>query len=158
MTLYDHTLTTIDGQPQALKDYAGKVLLVVNVASACGFTPQYAGLEALHAELADKGLVVMGLPCNDFGAQEPGSETEIKRFCETRFGVKFPMFSKVTVKGDAKHPLYAWLTTAATPAGEVQWNFEKFLIGRDGQILGRFSSRVAPESQALRTAILAALG
>ena len=132
-------------------------MLVVNVASACGFTPQYEGLEKLHAELAAKGLVVAGFPSNDFGAQEPGSDAEIKSFCATRFGVTFPMFTKIPVKGAAKHEVYAFLTTTASPPGEVKWNFEKFFVGKDGRVVGRFASNVDPASPELRAAIDAAL-
>ena len=155
-TFHDFEAKTIDGEKQALRAFDGKVVLVVNVASACGFTPQYAGLEALHRELGARGLVVAGFPSNDFGAQEPGAEDEIKAFCETKYGVTFPMFSKVPVKGASKHPLYAFLTGEA-PAGEVKWNFEKFLIGKDGRVAGRFSSKVEPGSPELRAAIEAAL-
>lgn len=158
MTFFDHTLKDIGGHDKALGDYAGKVVLAVNVASACGATPQYAGLEKLYEEFKDKGLVVMGFPSNDFGAQEPGTEAEIQAFCTTRFDVKFPMFSKLKVKGEGKHPLYGFLTQHAAPTGEVQWNFEKFLIGRDGRVIGRFGTRVTPEAPELRDAITAALG
>jgi glutathione peroxidase len=157
-TLHDFTMNTIDGNPKSLNDYSGKVVLVVNVASKCGLTPQYKGLEALHRELAPRGLVVAGFPANDFGAQEPGTEAEIQTFCSSRYDVTFPMFSKITVKGDGKHALYSWLTEHATPTGEVSWNFEKFLIGRDGKILARFSPRVEPGAPELREAIAKALG
>jgi glutathione peroxidase len=156
-TLHDFSATTISGKAQALSDFGGKAVLVVNVASACGYTPQYAGLEALHRELGARGFEVLGFPCNDFGAQEPGTEADIQSFCTTRFGVTFPLFSKITVKGNGKDPLYAWLTTASSPPGEVRWNFEKFLIGKDGALLGRFGSGVAPESAELRAAIDRAL-
>jgi glutathione peroxidase len=123
------------------------VVLVVNVASACGYTPQYAGLQRLYAEAAGDGLVVLGVPANEFGAQEPGSNAEIAAFCEARYGVTFPMAGKVVVKGDGQHPLYAWLTAAATPPGDLRWNFEKFLVGRDGTVVGvsrRASRRSRP--------------
>ena len=154
---FDFTMKTLRGAEHNLKDLEGKVTLVVNVASACGYTPQYKGLEKLHEELSAKGLVVAGFPSNDFGAQEPGSDTEIEQFCTTQYGVKFPMFSKIPVKGAAKHPLYEWLTSSSTPPGEVRWNFEKFLVGKSGQILGRYPSSVAPESPELRAAIEKAL-
>lgn len=156
-TLYDFTLKGIEGAEHPLSDLKGKVILVVNVASYCGFTPQYAGLQALHKELESKGFAVLGVPANEFGAQEPGSDGEIKTFCETKFGVTFPMASKVVVKGNGQHPLYQWLTSSATPKGDVKWNFEKFLIDRGGNIVGRFDSRVSPESKELRAAINAAL-
>jgi glutathione peroxidase len=155
-TLHDFEVKTIDGHAQSLGAYAGKVVLVVNVASACGFTPQYAGLEKLHEELGTKGLVVAGFPSNDFGAQEPGTDDQIKEFCATKFAVKFPLFSKIPVKGANKHPLYAFLTSAE-PAGEVKWNFEKFLVGKDGKVIARYSSKVEPGSPALNEAIEAAL-
>jgi len=144
----------IDGKDSTLKAYAGKVLLIVNVASECGYTGQYAGLQALHEKMAEKGVAVLGFPCNDFGGQEPGSEAIIKTFCTENYKVTFPMFSKVAIKGDAKHPLYAALQSAA---GEVGWNFEKFLIGKDGKVLKRFGSDVQPESPELLAAIEAAL-
>lgn len=156
-TFHDFSLKTLEGDDFSLRGFEGKVVLAVNVASACGFTPQYAGLEALYEELADAGFIVAGFPSNDFGAQEPGSDAEIKSFCSARFGVTFPMFAKITVKGAAKHELYAFLTTSASPAGEVKWNFEKFLIGKNGQVVGRFPSNVEPGSPELRTAITAAL-
>lgn len=156
-TLHDFSLKTLEGEDFSLRGFDGKVVLVVNVASACGFTPQYEGLEKLHAELAAKGLVVAGFPSNDFGAQEPGSDAEIKSFCATRFGVTFPMFTKIPVKGAAKHEVYAFLTTTASPPGEVKWNFEKFLVGKDGRVVGRFASNVDPASPELRAAIDAAL-
>lgn len=157
MSFHDFTMKDIFGKDKNLGDYRGKVVLVVNVASQCGYTPQYEGLEKLHEKYADKGLVVTGFPANDFGAQEPGTDSEIQTFCTSKYGVKFPMFSKITVKGSAKHPLYAFLTQAA-PAGEVQWNFEKFLIGKDGRVVGRFPSSVTPESDSLVQAIEKALG
>ncbi len=144
----------IDGKDSTLKAYAGRVLLIVNVASECGYTGQYAGLQALHEKMSEKGVAVLGFPCNDFGGQEPGSEAIIKTFCTEHYKVTFPMFSKVAIKGDAKHPLYAALQSAA---GEVGWNFEKFLIGKDGKVLKRFGSDVQPESPELLAAIEAAL-
>jgi glutathione peroxidase len=158
--LGDHTMKTIDGADQPLSAYAGKVVLIVNVASFCGYTKQYAPLEKLYRTYKDRGLVILGFPANDFGAQEPGTEEEIKEFCSTKFDVTFPMFAKITVKGPDKHPLYAWLTSGggnASLAGEVAWNFEKFLIGKDGAIVGRFTSKVDPMSAELVSAVEAAL-
>lgn len=151
----DIAVKDIDGKDTALKAYAGKVLLIVNVASECGYTPQYAGLQALHEKMSSRGFAVLGFPCNDFGGQEPGSEAAIKTFCTENYKVTFPMFSKVSIKGEAKHPLYAALQSAV--GGEVGWNFEKFLISKDGTVLKRFSSEVAPDSPELLQAIEAAL-
>ena len=148
----------IDGTAVDLAKYKGKVVLVVNVASRCGYTPQYTGLQKLYETYKDKGLVVLGFPANEFGAQEPGSDTDIAKFCSSKYGVTFDMFSKVVVKGPNKSPLYKTLTESATPPGEVSWNFEKFLIGRDGAIVGRYKSAVAPEDTKLTGAIEAALG
>ena len=148
----------IDGTPVDLAKYKGKVVLVVNVASRCGYTPQYTGLQKLYETYKDKGLVVLGFPANEFGGQEPGSDTDIATFCSSKYGVTFDMFSKVVVKGPNKSPLYKSLTESATPPGEVSWNFEKFLIGRDGAIVGRYKSAVAPEDAKLTGAIEAALG
>lgn len=145
----------IDGKDTTLKAYAGKVLLIVNVASECGYTPQYAGLQALHEKMSGKGFEVLGFPCNDFGGQEPGTETAIKTFCTENYKVTFPMFAKVAIKGDAKHPLYAALQTAV--GSDVGWNFEKFLISKDGKVLQRFGSDVEPDSPELMAAIEAAL-
>lgn len=145
MSVHDFTLTTIDGSERSLKDFAGKVLLIVNTASACGLTPQYAGLEKLHETHTD--LVVLGFPCNQFGAQEPGTEKEIALFCETRFAVTFPMFSKIEVNGEGTHPLYAYLkaeTPGVEKGQEIGWNFAKFLVGRDGKPIARYSPRTAP--------------
>jgi glutathione peroxidase len=147
----------IDGTPVDLSSYKGKVVLIVNVASKCGYTKQYAGLQKLYDSYKDKGLVVLGFPANEFGGQEPGSDAEIATFCSTKYGVTFDMFSKIVVKGPDKAPLYKSLTETATPSGEVKWNFEKFLIGRDGALLGRFDSGVAPEDAKLKDAIEAAL-
>lgn len=151
---HDITLKDIDGKDLALKTYAGKVVLVVNVASQCGYTPQYAGLQALHEKMVAKGLVVLGVPCNDFGGQEPDDEKAIKVFCTENYKVTFPMTSKVSIKGDAKHPLFALLTQNG---GDVGWNFEKFLIGKDGKVLKRFGSDVEPGSPELLQAIEEAL-
>ncbi len=151
----DIAVKSIDGKETTLKAYAGKVLLIVNVASECGYTPQYAGLEALYEKMSGKGLVVLGFPCNDFGGQEPGSEAEIKTFCSLNYKVTFPMFAKVAIKGEGKHPLYAALQSAT--GGEVGWNFEKFLVGKDGKVLQRFGSDVEPDSPELMAGIEAAL-
>ncbi|MGB8853878.1 MAG: glutathione peroxidase [Pirellulales bacterium] len=150
-------MKSIDGKPVDLASYKGKVVLVVNVASRCGYTKQYAGMQKLYDTYKDKGFVILGFPANDYGAQEPGSDAEIAEFCSTKYGVTFPMFSKITVKGPGKAPLYQTLTESADPKGEVAWNFEKFLIGKDGVVIGRFKSGVAPESAELAKAIEAAL-
>ena len=157
--LADIPLKTIRGADASLADYAGKVLLIVNVASKCGLTPQYEGLEELYRAYRDRGLVVLGFPANEFAGQEPGSNAEIESFCTTNFGVDFPMFEKIVVKGDGLHPLYAELIAqSATPEADIAWNFEKFLVGRDGTVIGRFSPRMAPDDAALIAAIESALG
>jgi glutathione peroxidase len=157
-SLYEVPLKDIDGQSTSLKAYQGQVLLLVNVASKCGYTPQYKGLEALHKKYQRQGLQVLGFPCNDFGAQEPGANQEIKEFCSSQYQVTFPLFDKLHVKGPDQHPLYAALTGKESPVpGEVKWNFGKFLIGRDGKIIQRFDSKVAPDSPELTKAIEAAL-
>jgi len=146
-TLYAFTVTDIDGKPVSLADYKGKVVLIVNVASKCGFTKQYAGLQTLYDRYKDRGFAVLGFPANNFGGQEPGTEEEIKAFCSTQFNVTFPMFAKISVAGSDIAPLYAWLTdeTANAPhGGAIGWNFTKFLIGKDGRTLARFGSRVDP--------------
>lgn len=153
--VHDIAVKDIEGKDATLKAYAGKVVLIVNVASECGYTPQYAGLQALHEKLAEKGVVVLGFPCNDFGGQEPGSEAAIKAFCTENYKVTFPMFAKVAIKGNAKHPLYAALQSGA--GGEVGWNFEKFLVGKDGKVLQHFGSDVEPDAPELLAAIAAAL-
>jgi glutathione peroxidase len=151
-------LKDIEGKATSLKDYQGKVLLVVNVASQCGYTKQYAGLEATHRQYKEKGFTVLGFPCNDFGGQEPGSNEEIKKFCTSKYDVTFPMFDKLKVKGDDKHPLYAALTGPTSPfPGEVKWNFGKFLISRDGKIIKRWDSSAKPDSKEVTDAIEAAL-
>jgi glutathione peroxidase len=151
-------LKDIDGKDTSLKAYAGKVLLVVNVASRCGYTKQYAGLQALHAKLSPRGFSVLGFPSNDFGGQEPGTEEEIKTFCSTTYNVTFPLFQKVKVKGGDAHPLYAALTGKDSPLpGEVKWNFGKFLIGKDGQLVKRWDSGTAPDDPEVLAAIEAAL-
>ena len=153
---HDFAVKTIDGMPKALKDYAGKPVLVVNVASACGLTPQYRGLEQLWRHYKDQGLVVLGMPCNQFGAQEPGSEAEIKEFCSLNYEVSFPMTSKIEVNGPGAHPLYAWLR-GQTGGGDIQWNFEKFLIGKDGRVVKRYSPKTVPEDKSLKADIQSAL-
>ena len=151
------TMKRIDGSSQDLSAYQGKVVLIVNVASQCGYTSQYAGLQKLYETYKDKGLVILGFPANDFGAQEPGSDGEIAAFCATSYGVTFDMFAKTSVTGANKTPLYQALTESADPSGEVGWNFEKFLLGRDGQVIGRFKSSIGPEDPKLVAAIKAAL-
>jgi glutathione peroxidase len=156
MSLYDIPLTTLEGEPTTLAPYADDALLVVNVASKCGLTPQYEGLEQLHEELSGRGLTVLGFPCNQFGDQEPGSEEEIATFCSMTYGVTFPMFSKIDVNGPDRHPLYQELTRVPDPegeAGDVVWNFEKFLVAPGGQQVRRFRPLVEPESDELRSAI-----
>ncbi|MEI9852937.1 MAG: glutathione peroxidase [Sphingomonas sp.] len=154
----DIPLKTIKGEDATLADYAGKVLLVVNVASKCGLTPQYEGLEKLYRDYGEKGLVVLGFPANDFAGQEPGTNDEIATFCTTNFGVDFPMFEKITVKGEGKHPLYAALIAQSDqPDAEISWNFEKFLVSRDGHVVRRFSPRTTPDDPELIAAIEAML-
>ncbi len=158
--VYDFTMQDIDGKAVNLSDFKGKVLLIVNVASRCGFTGQYKELEKLYETHKDQGLVVLGFPANDFMGQEPGTEAEIKSFCTLTYGVTFPMFAKISVKGKDIHPLYAYLTAKETnPAfgGEISWNFNKFLIGRDGAIAARFGSRTKPEDPDLVAAVNEAL-
>jgi len=151
-------LKDIDGKETTLAAYKAKVVLVVNVASACGYTAQYEGLEALYRKYKAKGLVIVGVPCNDFGGQEPGTEAEIKKFCSSRFQVTFPLASKVSVKGKTAHPLFVVLTgKEAGQPGPVSWNFNKFLVGKDGKLIARFDSSVEPESAELQTAIEKAL-
>ena len=155
-TIYSFEVEDISGIKQTLADYKGKVLLIVNVASKCGHTPQYANLQNLYEKYADKGFVVLGFPANNFGQQEPGSNKEIKEFCSTNFHVTFPMFSKISVKGDDIHPLYKYLTGADTDrqfAGEITWNFNKFLIDKKGKIVARFDSGDNPESDKVIQAI-----
>lgn len=147
--LYDFDIRTIDGATQKLGDYAGKALLIVNVASRCGFTPQYEGLEALYRKYRDKGLVVLGFPCNQFGAQEPGDEAEIKTFCSANYDVTFPLFAKIDVNGDAAHPLFRYLKQEAPGAlgtQAIKWNFTKFLVDRDGNVVKRYGSVDTPAS------------
>ena len=157
-SIYDIPLKDIDGKDTSLKPYQGKVILVVNVASKCGFTPQYTALEALYQKYKDQGLVVLGFPCNQFAHQEPGTDAEIKQFCSSKYAVTFPMFDKLEVNGANRHPLYVLLAGKNSPfPGNIGWNFTKFLVGRDGKILNRFSSPVKPDSPEVTQAIEAAL-
>ena len=145
-TLGDFSATAIDGTETDLSAYAGQVVLVVNTASACGFTPQYAGLQDLHDDYSDRGFAVLGFPCNQFGGQEPGDEAEIAAFCDRTYGVGFPLFAKVDVAGDDAHPLFTWLTRdrPGVPGGRIEWNFTKFLVGRDGELVERFAAGTEP--------------
>lgn len=157
-SLYDIPLKTIAGQPTTLESYRGRVLLIVNVASACGLTPQYSGLQALVEKYGAQGLTVLGFPCNQFGAQEPGSNETIQEFCSLNYRVTFPLFDKIEVNGPGRHPLYAALAGEGSPfPGDIRWNFAKFLIGRDGRIVARFDPKAAPDSPELVGAIEAAL-
>lgn len=156
--LYDFSAHDLSGRARKLKDYRGKVLLVVNTASRCGLTPQYKGLEALYQQYKDQGLVILGFPCNQFGAQEPGSESEISEFCEINYGVSFPMFGKIDVNGDDAHPLWKWMKSSAPGflgSEAIKWNFTKFLIDREGQVIERFAPTAEPDS--LKPAIESAL-
>ncbi|MDR3774267.1 MAG: glutathione peroxidase [Terracidiphilus sp.] len=160
-SMYDFTMKSIDGQQVSLGSYSGKVVLLVNVASKCGFTPQYAGLEALYEKYKDRGLVIVGIPANNFAQQEPGTNEEIKKFCSNKYNVTFPMMAKVSVLGDDKAPLYTFLTDKATNpqfAGDVKWNFTKFLFDRSGKPVARFEPAVTPDSPEVAAAIDAALG
>jgi glutathione peroxidase len=155
-SIYEIELPRLDGKPAKLSDYAGKVVLAVNVASRCSFTPQYAGLQALNDRYADRGFIVLGFPSNQFFNQEPGSAEQIQEFCSLNYGVTFPLFAKLDVKGADQHPLYAILSEASDDtgkAGNVKWNFEKFLVGRDGHVVRRFRSKIVPEDPALIEAI-----
>src|SRR6202167_6298776 len=146
-SIYDFTLPSIDGKPAPLANYKGKVVMLVNVASRCGFTPQYTALESTYEKFKDKGFVIVGIPANNFGAQEPGTNAEIKTFCSSKYNVTFPMMSKVSVKGDDTTPLYKFLTDKSTNpefAGDIKWNFTKFLVGRDGTVIARFEPAVKP--------------
>jgi glutathione peroxidase len=157
-SLYEIPLKDIDGKATDLSAYKGKVLLIVNVASHCGFTPQYTALEATYTKYSGEGFAILGFPCNQFGGQEPGSNEEIKEFCTSRFSVTFPMFDKIEVNGANRHPLYVQLAGEASPfPGNIKWNFTKFLIGKDGQIIKRFESKVKPDSPEVTAAIEAAL-
>jgi len=149
MSIYDYKLKTIDGQETTLAEHQGKVLVIVNVASKCGFTSQYTGLEALYKKYRDKGVVVLGFPCNQFGAQEPGDENEIKSFCSLTYNVTFPMFAKIDVNGDHTHPLYQFLKKeekGILGTEAIKWNFTKFLVGKDGQVLARFAPQTTPSA------------
>ncbi len=152
------TMKSIDGRSVDLSKYQGRVVLMVNVASECGYTPQYEGLEELHKRYSAKGLSILGFPANDFGAQEPGTDPEIAQFCKQNYGVQFDMFSKIVVRGQGQSPLYKYLTTHPKFPGDVDWNFEKFLIGRNGEVIGRFKSPVEPLSKQMIGAIESALG
>ncbi len=146
--LYDFTAPQLNGSPATLHDYAGRVLLIVNTASECGFTPQYKGLEELYRDYRDRGLTILGFPCNQFGGQEPGGSEDIAQFCEVNYGVTFPMFAKIDVNGEAAHPLYAWLKKEAPGvlgSERIKWNFTKFLIDRQGRVVGRFAPTTKPE-------------
>ena len=158
-TVHDFELNNINGENIPLKKFEGQVLLIVNTASECGYTPQYEGLQSLYEEYKDKGVAVLGFPANNFGGQEPGTDEEIKQFCKVNYGVTFPMFSKISVKGDDINPLFDYLTSQSNPdfTGEIKWNFEKFLIGKDGQLLRRFRSDVTPQSDQIINAIDKAL-
>ena len=151
------TVKKIDGSEVDLSKYKGKVVMIVNVASRCGATPQYAGLQKLYDTYKDKGFVILGFPANEFGAQEPGTDAEISKFCTSNYNVTFDMFSKIVVKGDGQAPLYKALTSQADPAGDVKWNFEKFLIGKDGKVAARFMTRTTPDDPQVVKAVEAAL-
>jgi glutathione peroxidase len=158
-TVYDYAAKSLGGQEQALADFRGKVLLIVNVASECGFTPQYAGLEALQRKHAAEGFAVLGFPCNQFGAQEPGSEAQIRQFCESSYGVSFPMYGKIAVNGPDTHPLYVFLKSSEPGllgTEGIKWNFTKFLVGRDGKVIKRYAPATKPE--AIEADIVSALG
>jgi glutathione peroxidase len=158
--VYEFTMNSIEGQPMPLAKFEGKVMLIVNVASKCGFTPQYEGLEAVYEKYKSQGFVIVGVPANNFMAQEPGTNEEIKTFCSTKYKVTFPLYSKVSVKGEDKAPLYQFLTdTGANPktGGEIKWNFTKFLVDRNGKVIARFESPVKPESPEVTSAIEKAL-
>jgi glutathione peroxidase len=160
-SIYDFTMKSIDGQPVGLKSYRGKVVLLVNVASKCGYTPQYAGLEALYEKYKDRGLVIVGIPANNFASQEPGTNEEIKQFCSNKYNVTFPMMSKVSVLGEDKTPLYVFLTDKTLNpriGGEIKWNFTKFLFDRQGNPVARFEPAVTPDSPEVAAAIESALG
>jgi glutathione peroxidase len=160
MTIHDIPIHTLEGEDASLGDYKGQVLLVVNVASKCGLTPQYEGLERLHETYADRGFSVLGFPCNQFLEQEPGSPDEIRTFCSTTYGVTFPLFEKIDVNGDDRHPLYEQLTPVADAeghTGDIRWNFEKFLVDENGDVIARFSPLTEPEAEEVVQAIEAAL-
>jgi glutathione peroxidase len=154
-SIYDFTLPSIDGKPMPLADYKGKVILVVNVASRCGFTPQYTALESIYEKYKDQGFVILGFPANNFGGQEPGTNAEIKTFCSAKYNVTFPLYGKVSVKGEDQTPLYKYLTTSANPAltGDIKWNFTKFLVDRKGNVIQRFEPQTTPDSPEVVAAI-----
>jgi glutathione peroxidase len=157
-SFFDFEVTGIQGEPDLLGPLRGRVVLAVNVASRCGYTSQYTGLEQLRTELAHEGFEIVGFPCNQFGGQEPGTDAEIREFCSTRYDVSFPLTTKIEVNGPGRHPLYAWLTSAPNGhAGDIHWNFEKFLIARDGRVLGRYPSGTRPDDKGLLGEIAAAL-
>ncbi len=159
-SLYDFTPNSIDGKPTPLSSFKGKVMLIVNVASKCGYTPQYAGLESLYERHKDEGFVIVGFPANNFMSQEPGTNAEIKTFCKAKYDVRFPVMSKISVSGDDKAPLYQFLTSKQEnpkTGGEIQWNFTKFLVDRSGNVVARFEPAVTPEDPALTSAVAAAL-
>lgn len=159
-SVYDFTLKNAKGQDVKLSDYRGKVVMLVNVASKCGYTPQYEGLQKIYERYKDQGFTILGFPANNFGAQEPGTDEEIQQFCRINYGVTFPVFSKISVKGDDKHPLYKYLTEKETNprfAGEIKWNFNKFLVSKDGKIIARFESADKPEDAKVTQAIESAL-
>jgi glutathione peroxidase len=153
--LYGFTLNSIDGKPAPLADYKGKVVLIVNVASKCGFTPQYSALESTYEKYKDQGFVILGFPANNFGAQEPGTNAEIKTFCTRKYNVSFPMFAKISVKGADQAPLYTYLTqqTGTGTSGDIKWNFTKFLVDRNGNVIQRFEPEVTPDSKEVTEAI-----
>ena len=156
MSVHDVEISSLSGEPGSIADHKGKAVLIVNVASKCGLTPQYEGLERLHEQYADRGFTVFGVPCNQFGEQEPGTPDEIATFCSTTYGVTFPMTEKVEVNGDGRHPLYQQLTAVADAeggAGDIQWNFEKFLVSPDGEIVARFRPLIEPEAPEVTQAI-----
>lgn len=157
MSVYDFSVKTIDGKDVALSQYKGKALLIVNTASQCGYTPQYKSLEALYQEYKDKGLEILAFPSNDFGGQEPGSNEEIKKFCELKYKTTFPLFAKIAVKGDAAHPLYKYLTGLKDNGGEVAWNFNKFLVTPEGNVVAHLSSGAVPTSDDVKKKVEAVL-
>jgi len=159
--LYDYSAKSIDGDDRKLSEFNGQVVLIVNVASECGLTPQYDGLQRLYSRYRDGGLEILGFPCNQFGGQEPGSEAEIQKFCRSNYGVEFPLFEKVEVNGDDRHPLYAWLTgqeVGPDGAGDIAWNFAKFLVARDGTVVARFEPTIEPCSTDITSQIDEELG
>ena len=155
--IYEFTMDDIDGKPVKLSDYKGKVLLIVNVASKCGNTPQYKALEQMYEKYKDQGLVVMGFPANEFGGQEPGTNAEVKEFCTSTYNVKFPMFSKIVVKGEGTHPLYQWLLGQTDDHSDIDWNFAKFLVDKDGKVITRFKARTKPTDEKIVAAVESAL-